>query len=452
VTLFPEALEVDLDAGFENSDLFEYQAFGERLARIVEAHDGPAIVALDGQWGDGKTVFARQWIGLLRHRRNRAIYFDAFRNDYQDDAFLALAREIARSAERCDGVKPQWKARFARSAAAVAWSLVPTAARLSLAAVSNGLLTTEHTEAVLEALQRATHSTLEAKLLGVREEERIVAEFRKTLRELGDLSDLNAPPEKHRQLIIVVDELDRCRPTFALQLLERVEHLFSVDRVRFVLVANLEALAEGVTHRYGLTDGRTYLDKFFQVRVRLLSPEGQHSGRRRRYLRHLFSPAGNGHVAAGVPRRLMSALGELADAHDISLRLLEKIALSVQLVRRSGQLAAISQFPEVLAGLCVMRACEPRLYELARRRRLTLGDVKQFLKLERWSDDASREPSQVGWTVAVGSDSEVESDADAKAMARSLTRSYLRMVTHPRHEVLSQLCSAIEELFQEEVR
>ena len=66
--------------------------------------------------------------------------------------------------------------------------------------------------------------------------------------------------EKVRPLVVVIDELDRCRPDYAISLLEIVKHFFSVPNIHFILGVNLDALCHSVKVRYGESfDGRGYL-------------------------------------------------------------------------------------------------------------------------------------------------------------------------------------------------
>ena len=67
-----------------------------------------------------------------------------------------------------------------------------------------------------------------------------------------------------------MDELDRCRPSYAVQLLERVEHYFINDRITFVFSVNLEQLQHTIKNFYGNDfDACRYLDRFFELRVSL---------------------------------------------------------------------------------------------------------------------------------------------------------------------------------------
>ena len=96
--------------------------------------------------------------------------------------------------------------------------------------------------------------------------QKAMADFGKALKDLTSPSD----GKEITPLVIVIDELDRCRPDYALQLLEVIKHFFSVDHVHFVLGVNLSALENSVRARYGKDiDAFMYLQKFISFRVSL---------------------------------------------------------------------------------------------------------------------------------------------------------------------------------------
>lgn len=69
--------------------------------------------------------------------------------------------------------------------------------------------------------------------------------------------------ERAQKLIIFIDELDRCRPSFAIEMLERIKHYFDDERVIFVVSLNKEQLIHTITSYYGSGfDATRYLNKF----------------------------------------------------------------------------------------------------------------------------------------------------------------------------------------------
>ena len=69
-----------------------------------------------------------------------------------------------------------------------------------------------------------------------------------------------------KPIVFIIDELDRCKPDFALELLEQVKHLFSVKGITFLLVTNREQLEESIKSKYGQGINPTnYLHKFINI-------------------------------------------------------------------------------------------------------------------------------------------------------------------------------------------
>ncbi|WP_273977791.1 P-loop NTPase fold protein [Vibrio parahaemolyticus] len=91
-------LQISDDEGFSTEkDLFHRKQFGDQLYNLINNSDENLVLALDAQWGEGKSTFIKMWSGENRHKQElplETIYFDAFENDYQKEPFLALASEI----------------------------------------------------------------------------------------------------------------------------------------------------------------------------------------------------------------------------------------------------------------------------------------------------------------------------------------------------------------------
>ena len=75
-------------------DIFDRCASGKGLTNIVCQVTDPLVIAIDNEWGTGKTTFLKMWAGELRKQEIPVIFFDAFPHDYVEDAFTAIAGEI----------------------------------------------------------------------------------------------------------------------------------------------------------------------------------------------------------------------------------------------------------------------------------------------------------------------------------------------------------------------
>ena len=449
--LAPPPLAIDPDDGFENTDLFGYKEFGERLANVIEALDSATVIVLDGPWGSGKTTFTQQWAGLLRRRGHAVAQFDAFAHDYQDDAFIALASEILAQSQHEDtkGFE-KYKATFLKAVAAVRKALPSVATRTVVNLVAPGALSPAVVSKLTEAIESANTSQLEKRIATVHESARAVAEFRRCLSELaGKLAtasptgETQPPEETPRKLVFIIDELDRCRPTFALSLLERVKHLFSVDEICFVLVAHLPELARMVEKEYGVTSGHRYLEKFYHLRVTLPAERERHMRQHARYVEHLFTTMD---VRMDEPRILelvAEGLHTLAGAYDLALRTLEHVVRNVALVCVATNQRYFRN-PPLIAGLCVMRIVAPGLYEKARAGRLGMNEATRFLRFDEW-EGSSVEWHRDAWIHATATDEELNTPEHKGIGQQNWVSGHFNM---RRSDMIPITCKFIDDLWQ----
>ena len=71
--------------------------FGVKLTNLVKnSYNESVVVALNAEWGEGKTAFVKMWQNMLGENGNKIpnIYIDAFEHDHLDDAFFLLHLEF----------------------------------------------------------------------------------------------------------------------------------------------------------------------------------------------------------------------------------------------------------------------------------------------------------------------------------------------------------------------
>ncbi len=74
-----------------------------------------------------------------------------------------------------------------------------------------------------------------------------------------------------KPLVFIVDELDRCKPEFAIRLIERIKHFFDIPKVVFILAINKTQLEESINNFYGFSNTANYLEKFIDFSIMLKS-------------------------------------------------------------------------------------------------------------------------------------------------------------------------------------
>ena len=419
--LTPTEPRIPEKGGFTpENDIFGYLEFGERLGNLVSNIDEPLVITLDAPWGSGKSVFIKQWAGLMRERGASVVHFDAFGNDVHDDAFLALASEIHFLAKETLGEDNSPAKTFLDTAKKVGKTFAPIGLRLAARVGTAGLIEdvgkgSDAVKAIIEAVGNETEKILEntisEKLQKTREEHALLESFRESLMNVSKAIAEKEQTEDRRPLplVFIVDELDRCRPPFALDVIERVKHLFSVPNVCFVLVMDLPQFETAIRGAYGGEfDAQTYLEKFYHLKVMLPEPNYVSQKKRDRYIEYLWrnlKPEFRDNQDAEL---VLEEIRFLVNAHELSLRKIERALTNVVL---AAAVANESRWfnPPVLAGLCIMRQTHPDLYERAQENSLTWEDIVNFLKIDarrinvRHSDKnmAGREQTLVWWQYLV---------------------------------------------------
>jgi hypothetical protein len=261
----------------------------------------PFTMALDADWGSGKTFFIQRWSQDLRTSTGEVpghtvVTFDAWAADYAADPLVAFMSELRSELQRAvkeGGLVPTARRKASKAiteatksvrklalplAGIVAKSVFKKVSGVDLAEVAEtwtsddatSTSTPQHDPVKLEKFVSTTQAdAVLDKLFTVQMSEHAkrkqsIEDFK---RELGTvLAVLGSREGYSAPLFIVIDELDRCKPSFAVGLLEAVKHIFGVPGVCVVIATNMDQLAHTVKAVYGEGfDARTYLQRFFDA-------------------------------------------------------------------------------------------------------------------------------------------------------------------------------------------
>ena len=238
----PVDIEVPEQDPFQN-DLLDRKEPVRVLASLLRSIEGPCVLAVDGAWGAGKTTFLNILSIHLRRNDFRVVKFNAWETDFADDPFLALSQELTQHLRKGAPGTLQGRLDEVKIAAKeVVRRAIPGAIRLATASLLDvaPLLEKETGQALASYAQSRLDNYLEAR--------KSLRAFKESLEKLAtELAGAN----NDLPLVVVIDELDRCRPSYAVELLETAKHLFTVDRVVFVLALNRVELAHSVRAVYG---------------------------------------------------------------------------------------------------------------------------------------------------------------------------------------------------------
>ncbi|MBN2181984.1 MAG: hypothetical protein JW715_08715 [Sedimentisphaerales bacterium] len=232
-----------LSKTFENFDKFGLEPFAEQLTKylLVEAQfvEGSFVLSLNSEFGSGKTTFFEMWKEKLKTEENppNVVLLNAWQSDFQGDALLAIISGLLESL----GTSVDKKEKE---------SIKETAGKLCRFALSIGNdvvnkfigINVIKAGEYAESGEKKSETTLGHACFEVyRKRQEIFNELKSQL--------TNLTKETENPIIIIIDELDRCRPTYAIEFLETIKHFFDIEGLIFVLgvdIVQLESSAEAL--------------------------------------------------------------------------------------------------------------------------------------------------------------------------------------------------------------
>lgn len=239
---------------FDARDEFNRRPFAERLIDLLKNENSLFPMSINGAWGTGKTEFCKKTVHLINQEHNDlfvAEYFDAFFEDRYNDPLTSILSKLY----LIFGSEEEKK----RTIGAILRVVATTAGQklIEYWCPQVGKITEEVQSAIKQIKEQTVKEAFEAR-----------ANLEKDLNELRDQINEVAGD---KTFVLFIDELDRCRPDYALHLLEVVKHVFNMPKLKIVFVINSEQLVEIIKHSYGNNEqvAKRYLDKFFQLQIKL---------------------------------------------------------------------------------------------------------------------------------------------------------------------------------------
>ncbi|MGE6409363.1 MULTISPECIES: KAP family P-loop NTPase fold protein [unclassified Psychrobacter] len=321
-------MDMDITAKtFDERDEFQRKSIAEKAIKLLKSDIDISPMVIDGSWGTGKTEFCHKLINLMKEDETHSIiYIDAFKADHINEPLMTVLAEIIKILPN----EPARKKFIKKILPAVRFGIKA----LAKASVSHLLrqdftdVAEDFTDEIEEATDKAIDATAELILKEHIEAEKNLKTLQAALTEIAS----NSP------IVIFVDELDRCRPSFAIDTLEIIKHTFDVENVSFVLITNTQQLKASINHCYGqAVDAQRYLDKFVKFRFEL-SPKFERNSNLPILAasNHFFKLAEDKNCLPNkylVSSYFRKAIDHLIQHQDLSLREIETLVLHMQIVQ-----------------------------------------------------------------------------------------------------------------------
>lgn len=344
------------------------------LTQLLERVDTPFVLSVDARWGDGKTTFVEMWRHHLSANHIQSLYFNAWESDYSADPLISFIGEMGtqfkgdEATQSSSNLKKAW--RYVKEQSAF---LVKRAVPVGLKLATYGALNLDNlTE---QALAGLAADLAKEKIESYEADKKTLKDFKQHLSEFIKELSKKQNDGISRPVVFFVDELDRCRPTYTVELLERIKHFFDVEGLVFVLSLDKEQLGHSIRAVYGAgIDVDGYLRRFIDLEYRL--PKGK-SGNfvaflaEQYQLRETVHRAGHSAEVQSVPAGLQ-IFEHLASVFNLSLRKQEQTMAMIVLVLLTSRLEPHLTF---LISLAVMKIGDLEFYDGLIASRVTVKEV-----------------------------------------------------------------------------
>lgn len=224
-----------------------------QLTESLEGEERIRTISIDASWGMGKTFFAKAFSEFVskKNKENsldiKIMEFNAWSTDYFNEPMKSLIGEL--SAHELIGLDSEIKAKklfinTGKKALKVIGKIVQNKVGIS--------------DECIETVKDIITDTNKSELEDYKEYKKIVEDFK------------SCYDADKKMKIIVIDELDRCRPNYAIELLETIKHIFDIKNIVFVFMVNKDQLMNIVSTMYVGNDGsEEYFEKFFDIQFKM---------------------------------------------------------------------------------------------------------------------------------------------------------------------------------------
>lgn len=250
------------------------------------------VLNLNAEWGAGKSYFLKRWAEDLK-TEHPVVYIDAWQQDYSDDPLLTavsaminqLRVQAGKDADKTIFKAPRKMLGLLKAAAPAAIAgIVKRYAGFDFQEIMQaadkgenlGLVEDTHNGNQQLDMSKAASAMVQSLLDDHDAKTQAITALKHQVRQwVGAVigKHANSDHQKDYPAFILVDELDRCRPSYAVEMLETIKHIFDIPGVVFVVATDTEQLQHTVKALYGEGfDARAYLGRFFNSRYTLKTP------------------------------------------------------------------------------------------------------------------------------------------------------------------------------------
>ena len=259
---------MDGDVDVWADDFMNRKPSSDFLTKYILANDHVKVLNVNSSWGSGKTFFLERWRAELS-KKYVCVLFNAWETDYSAEPLLALVTCVEQQTkDKLDVTACEAGRRAVDLGENILKKAVPLIAkglvRRYVGVELDDLFGAESGSDAAESTSKIVESLIEDQAKTTRHVDEFKAAVVERLKTAAENNGLQSPA------FIFIDELDRCRPTYAIELLERIKHFFELKDCRFIIASDSKQLAHSIRAVYGQGfSSERYLNRFFDAEFNL---------------------------------------------------------------------------------------------------------------------------------------------------------------------------------------
>jgi predicted KAP-like P-loop ATPase len=348
--------EVDETNIFINDKLKRKDAI-ENLSHLIVSTEEAFTLGINADWGAGKTTFVKLWQKYLKKEHDvNSIYFSAWEDDFSKEPLISILGEINRYildnfedtsevVQKFDKVKEFGGKVLKRG--------IPAFVK----GATGGLLDVD--KGFEDAIGALSEQVTKELIDKYSKDKEVTQKFKEAISELLEKIDNTKP------FVIFIDELDRCRPLYAIELLERVKHIFGINGLIFVLSIDKKQLSESIKSQYGNIDANSYLKRFIDLEYNLTNNNVDEFCDNLYYSVYELDKVLTSKEIKKEYRELneLVMLKYLAKSMNLSLREIEQVFIQINIIFKTIELRLFEMRFRVIVFFVILKLKNSSLYD-----------------------------------------------------------------------------------------
>lgn len=243
-----------------NNDCFGRKEFADNLLKLIknQVDYESRVIAIKADFGLGKTFFAKEFEKFIcEHLENAQDlpkiyphYVNIWKENYTNEPLLALLYALENIADKYQNRCKKVAVKIAKYLAFISVPIIKFISNIRFC----GLFIDNFWVFIDEAKNNLKAIKMHNKFDNIKSYEKITQNIIKAFEF-----------HKDKKFVIIVDEIDRCMPEYAIRFLETLKHFFDIKGLYFVLMFNENYLQKSLADRFDYIDFALWKDKFIDL-------------------------------------------------------------------------------------------------------------------------------------------------------------------------------------------